>query len=328
MRKLFLAILIPACLPMWTVSASAARPTAELIDRIVAVVNEDIILLSDLNQRMAPYAERIRQQGLDTQNERQMLFKVRTEMINRLVDEKLTEQEIKRHDIQVDEAEIDSTVERMKLANAFTDEDLRSFLKQEGMTLEQYRQRIREQVQRTRLVNHQVKSKIVVTEEDIQAYYDNHQADYGGKLRYHLRNILIRPPAYASADEKQALRERMQQIRQRVESGEAFADLAREYSQSPAAADGGDIGEFEKETFSPQIQGALEGLTAGQTTEVLETDQGFQLFFVENIYRSQGKSLDSVRAEIHQKLFSETVDEKFLSWLEDLRAQSHIKIVN
>jgi hypothetical protein len=162
-------------------TATATAAASEVLDRIVAVVNEDIILLSELNERMAPYAQRIRQQGFDLDKERQMLFKVRKEMLNRLVDEKLTDQEIKRNDIQVDEAEIDSTIERIKAANSFTDEDLRRFLKQDQMTMEQYREQIKEQVLRTRLVNYQVKSKIVITEEEIRAYYDSHPALYGGK---------------------------------------------------------------------------------------------------------------------------------------------------
>ena len=97
-----------------------------VVDRIVAVVNEDIILLSELNSRMGPYAERIQQQVPDEDKQQEMLFKVREDMLNRLVDEKLTDQEIKRNDIQVDEAQIDATIERIKSANYFTDEDLAS----------------------------------------------------------------------------------------------------------------------------------------------------------------------------------------------------------
>lgn len=311
----------------FTATATAAA-ASEVLDRIVAVVNEDIILLSELREQMEPYVQRIRQQEFDLDKERQMLFKVREEMLNRLVDEKITDQEIKRNDIQVDEAEIDSTIERIKAANTFTDEDLRHFLEQDQMTMEQYRDRIREQVLRTRLVNYQVKSKIVITEEEIRAYYDSHPAIYGGKLRYHLRNILMRVPDYSTDTEKQALQEQMQQLRSQIEAGESFADLARAYSQSPAAADGGDIGEFAKETLSPQIQAALDGLNPGQTTAVLDTDQGFQLFYVEAVNRTEGNPLESVRGEIHQKLFAEVVDKKFVSWLEDLRSQSHIKIIN
>jgi peptidyl-prolyl cis-trans isomerase SurA len=308
-----------------TATASAA---SEVLDRIVAVVNEDIILLSELEERMGPYAQRIRQQGFDLDKERQMLFTVRDEMLNRLVDEKLTDQEIKRYDIQVDEAEIDSTIERIKAANTFTDEDLRRFLEQDQMTMEQYRENIKEQVLRTRLVNYQVKSKIVITEEEIRAYYDSHPEVYGGTLRYHLRNILMRVPEFATDAEKQTIREQMQQIRLRIEAGQSFADLARTYSQSPAAVNGGDIGEFAKETLSPKIQAALDELTPGQATAVVDTDQGFQLFYVEAVDRTEGKPLESVREEIHQKLFAEVVDKKFLSWLEDLRSRSSIKIIN
>lgn len=308
-----------------TVTESAE---SEVLDRIVAVVNEDIILLSELEQRMAPYAQRIRQQGFDLDKERQMLFNVHKEMLNRLVDEKLTDQEIKRNDIQVDEAEIDGTIERIKAANSFTDEDLRRFLERDQMTMEQYREQIKEQVLRTRLVNYQVKSKIVITEEEIRDYYDSHPALYGGKRYYHLRNILMRVPNLATDAEKQTVREQMQQIQSQVKVGESFADLARTYSQGPTAADGGDIGEFAKETLAPEIQTALDGLAPGQVTAIVDTDQGFQLFYLEAVNQTEGKPIESVREEIHQKLFADVVNKKFTSWLEDLRSQSHIKIIN
>ena len=268
-------------------------------------------------------------QGFDMDKERQMIFKVREEMLNRLVDEKLTDQEIKRNDIQVGEAEIDSTIERIKTANSFTDEDLRRFLEQDQMTMAEYREKIREQVLRTRLVNYQVKSKIVITEEEIRAYYDSHPEVYGGKIRYHLRNILMRVPDFSTDAEKQAVRDQMQQIQSQIEAGDSFADLARTYSQSPAAAEGGDIGEFAKETLSPQIQAALDGLTPGQATAVLDTDQGFQLFYVEAVNKTEGKPLESVREEIHQKLFADVVDKKFLIMAGRSAQPAHsIKIIN
>ena len=326
-RNLSLGMLIGVWVLVFTATATASA-ASEVLDRIVAVVNEDIILLSELEERMGPYTQRIRQQGFDLDKERQMLFTVRDEMLNRLVDEKLTDQEIKRYDIQVDEAEIDNTIERIKRTNTFTDEDLRRFLEQDNMTMEQYRETIKEQVLRTRLVNYQVKSKIVITEEEIRDYYDNHPEIYGGTLNYHLRNILMRVPDFANDADKQAVSQQMKQIQSRFEAGESFADLAHTYGQGPAAADGGDIGECAKEALSPKIQAALDGLAPGQSTAVLDTDQGYQLFYVEAVNRTEGKPLDSVREEIHQKLFAEVVDKKFLSWLEDLRSQSHIKIIN
>ena len=301
---------------------------AKVLDRIVAVVNEDIILLSELNQRMKPYIQKIQQQGYDADQERELTFKVREDMLNRLVDEKLTDQEIKRNDIQVDEAQLDAAIERIKTTNYFTDEDLQGYLKQENITMQEYRDQIKEQIMRSRLVNYQVKSKIVVTEKDILDYYDGHPELYGGKKRFHLKNILLRVPELATTDEKQAVRKRIEDIRQRIANGESFSDQARSESEGPAAANGGDIGDFEASSLSPQILDAIEGLSPGDTTAVLDTDLGFQLFYLDAVTRDEGKSLESVKDEIHERLYQEEVDKKFLSWLEELRGRSHIKVIN
>jgi peptidyl-prolyl cis-trans isomerase SurA len=306
----------------------AGSATAEVVDRIVAVVNQDIILLSELRNLMEPYTQRILQENLDPKQQREMLFKVRKQLLDRLVDEKLTDQEIKRDKIKVDNGEIDRTIERIKAANYFTDEDLRRYLQQQHMTMQQYRDKIKEQIQRARLVNYEVKSRIVVTEQDIKDYYKSHPALYGGKISYHLRNILMRVPVDATDAQKQSIREKMQKLRSQIKDQASFADLARTYSQSPAAAEGGDIGEFKQDTLSPQIQAALKGLKPGQTSAVLDTDQGFQLFYVQAIKRSRGKPLKTVRDEIHQKLFNQIVNKKFVSWLQDLRNKSHIRIIN
>jgi parvulin-like peptidyl-prolyl isomerase len=103
----------------------------------------------------------------------------------------------------------------------------------------------------------------------------------------------MRVPEYATDAEKLAVQKQMQQIRSQIQAGESFADLARANSQSFAAKDGGDIGEFEKASLSPQIQAALDGLEPGQVTETLDTDQGFQLFYLEAINRTEGKPLAS-----------------------------------
>jgi len=326
-HRLLLAGIVGTLLLVFAATATASA-AAEVIDRIVAVVNEDIILLSELQERMAPFVQRIRSQGYDLENERKMIFKVREEMLNRLVDEKLTDQEIQRNDLQVDEAQIDNTIETIKKANSFTDEDLRRFLDQEDMTMEQYRDKIREQVLRSRLVNYEVKSKIVITDEEIQNYYDSHPELYGGKTRYHLRNILMILPENPTEEEKETVSARMKILRTRIQEGESFADLAKRFSQSPTADEGGNLGEFEKETLDPRIQAALEGLKPGEATKVLDTDMGLQIFYLEAIHQSEGKPLESVRAEIQQKLFAEVVDKKFVAWLDELRSQSVIKIIN
>ena len=300
---------------------------AEYIDRIVAVVNDNIITLSELDVYFNPYAEQIKARGYPPEEARKMLFTVREKVLNQLIDEMLTDQEIKRANISVNEAEINNAIERIKAARFYTDEELQEALKKQGFSMEQYRQQIKNQVLRTKLVNLEVKSKIVLTRQDIEAYYNKHPELYGGEKKYHLRSILMVPPPLATDAEKHSIYARMETVLQKFKTGEHFDSLARRYSESPLAAEGGDLGAFKLDALSSQIQDAVKNLAPGDVTPILSTDQGYQIFYLENIIESPGKPLEEVAEEIREKLYNEIVDKKFHSWLGTLRERSHIKII-
>ncbi len=305
-------------------------PTAdgvEYVDRIVAVVNDDIITLSELNEQLRPYANQVRAGNFSSEQERKMLFTVREKVLNGLVDQKLTDQEIKKANITVSNSEIDATIERIKEARFLTDEELRLVLRRQGLSLEEYRDQIKTQILRTKLINLEVKSKIVVTQEDVAAYYKDHPEIYGGEKKYHLRNILLKPPLLADEAETRAFREKMETIVESLKGGASFKEMARQYSQSPQAADGGDLGAFELSALSAQIRDAVKDLKPGEFTDFLDTDQGYQLFYIEDIINAPAKPLEEVSGEIREKLFNEIVDTKFQSWLKDLRKRSHIRII-
>ena len=99
-------------------------------------------------------------------------------------------------------------------------------------------------------------------------------------------------------------------------------------SESELATEGGDLGFFKLESLSPQLQEALKEVSVGGFTPILETDQGYQIFYVQALEVTPGKALKEVAPEIQEKLYAEVVDKKFKSWLEDLRKRSHIKIVD
>ena len=310
-----------------TVLMVPAVEAGEYVDRIVAVINDDIVTLSELNKQLKPYADQVRASNFSPEQERKMLFTVREKVLNELIDQKLTDQEIKRANINVSDAEINATIERIKEARFLTDEDLRKALGQQGLSMEEYRSQLKTQILRTKLVNIEVKSKIVITREDVAAYYKSHPEIYGGEKKYHLRNILLKPPIMADEKEKAAFREKIETIVEGLKNGTPFEQMAREYSQSPLAADGGDLGAFELKALSPQIRDAVKELKPGQFTDILSTDQGYQFFYIEDIIESPAKPLDEASGEIREKLFNEIVDSKFQSWLKDLRKKSHIKMI-
>ena len=293
-----------------------------LVNRIVAEVNEDIITLYELNQAAAPYLRRVRTMGRPLSEERQMLYDVREKVLNQLIEHKLTDQEVRRYNISVSEEAIDNAMEGIKKRSLMTDQQLRDSLGEENMTIDEYRQQIKNQILRSRLVNRQVKSKIVITDEDIQAVYEQNPTSYGGQKLYRLRQIVVNP----SSGEAQA-RQKMEMIQAKLDAGGDFADLAREYSDGPMAKDGGLLGEFKIDDLADQIRGALQGLKAGDHTSILKTDRGLQIFYVDDLKVSAGKSLEQAKPEIEGQLYDQIVNRKFKNWLSELRERSHIKII-
>lgn len=300
---------------------------AQVVDRIVAVVNDDIITLNELNQAFTPYANRIQALGYSSDQEHKMLFKVRENILNQLIDQKIEDQEIKRFKISINEKEVDKTIERIKEANFYTDEDIRSALANDGLTMEAYRKGIREQILRSRLINIQVKSKIVITEEDIKAYYKNHQDMYGGKKKYHLRNIIMLVPPNTDGDEKHKIKGKMEAVLDKLNSGQSFEKMAKVYSESSQASDGGDLGLFTLDQLAPGLRKVIQKTAPGKFTPVIDTDQGYQIFFVKKIVKTSGRSLKEVSSEIERKLYDEVVNKKFKKWMEELRKKSVIKII-
>ncbi len=315
-----ITILLYLAGPGMAVMSAAQEPI--LVNRIVAEVNDDIITLYELNQASAPFIRRIRTMGRPLAEERQMLYEVREKMLNKLIDDKLTDQEVRRYNISISEEAIDNTIEEIKKRSLMTDQQLRAGLNKEGITIDDYRAEIKSKILRSRLVNRQVKSKIVITDEDIRAVYEQNKAEYGGEELYRLRQIIV-----STSGGQLEAQQKMEMILIKFDEGEAFADLARAYSDGPTAEDGGLLGEFKLADMADQIRSALKGLKAGEHTSVMKTSRGLQLFYVDDIKVIAGKTLEQARSDIEGKLYDKIVNRKFANWLSELRERSHVKII-
>ena len=301
---------------------------AEVVDRIVAIVNDDIITLYDLNRALQPFADNIDQLGYSDEQKRSALFQFRQKLLNELISQKLTEQEVKRYKIAVGEEEINHYIERMKESKYLTDEDLRKSLIEQGLTMESYRSEIKRQIQRTRLVNREVKSKVVITRDDIEAYYEAHQDSYAGERKFHLWNLYIRLPGGADDTEQQAALSELNSLKSQLKQGIAFEDLVEKANSDGGDVRGSDLGLFKLTELSPQLQETIGSMQAYQYSDILKISRGYQIVYLQKIVESPAKPLSAVEAEIQDILFREIVDNKFQVWLEDLRKRSHIKVIN
>lgn len=317
------ALVIVVCGLIW----GAASGHAELVDRVVATVNDEVVTLSELDAAVDPIARRIRQVDYGPDLEREMLFKARQDVLNSLIDQVLADQEIKRLQVTVEESDVDQFIERLKSEYFLTDAELTRSLESEGYSFEEYRKKIKEQVLWTKLVNVEVKSKIAVTEEEIQRYYDEHSDDYKGLKKYHLRTILLKVPGFEMGEQERMAREEMESIIHEFESGAAFDELARKHSQDKSAAQGGDLGLFTLDQLSAEFRQIVSELEPGRAGPIMRTKQGYQIIMLEEIKEIPGKTFTEARREIHERLYQDLVEKKKKEWLKALRERSYVKIV-
>jgi peptidyl-prolyl cis-trans isomerase SurA len=277
---------------------------------------------------MAPYAAQIKQSGYNLDDERKALYRVRSEVLQNIIDAKLTSQQMARYKIEVTDSELDKVIANFLKQHNATEEKFQADLQKTGMTVEEYRESVREQLLRNRIVNIAIKSKIVITQQDVERYYEENLDKYTGEKAYHLRNIVMPVSSFASEKEKQAVRAEIDAVYQTLQQGASFAEMARQHSKSPLARTGGDLGYFEIGVMAPEIQQAIQRLGKQEFTPVLDTDRGFQIFYVEDMRSSTGKSLEEAYAEIEELLNNEAINTQYRAWLENLRKNAHIRIID
>lgn len=302
---LILAVLIGFCSPA----------QATVVDRIVAVVNSDIITLSELNRAAAPFIEKAKESAGSAGQEEAIEAKIKSDLLQQMVDATLTKQEAGKYGIDVTDQDVDVAIENFKKQNNLDDKTLERGLAAEGLTLEEYRERMKDQILQSMLVNRAVRSKIIVTDSDIKAYYDAHLENFLGVSKFHLKNIVVKT------------KEDARDILQRLEKGAVFEDLAKAKSIGSNAVDGGDLGLFDISSFSAEIKEAVKPLKAGQFTPVIAAGDAYQIIYVSDIVMDGNKTLEEVSDKIHEVLYREEGEKLFKDWVRRLKENAHIQIM-
>jgi len=321
MRQGFLGAMV---LGVWLMGFPLAlsRPVqAKPLDWIVAVVNDDVILNSELQKRVEGVikaAEQLRDApplgSADT---------LRKEVLRQMIREKLTAQEVARLKISVSESEVEEALTSIQRSNNVSRQQLEAMLKQEGRSLDQFKKMIRQDLERARLIERVLKSKTVITEDQVQAALSR-QVRSPDEER-HLAVIFLAAPS--STEARQTVRLKAQEILNRIRKGENFADLARAYSQGPGAQDGGDIGTIKAKDLAPGLEQATRDLQPGQVSEVLESANGFYVVKLIDVKRPNAGAVDErTKEKVRRELFQVEVNKKYDQWIRDLEAKSFIQI--
>jgi peptidyl-prolyl cis-trans isomerase SurA len=301
------------------------QASAEISNRVVAIVNDDVITLYELNARIRDMTG-MEPSVLRVKDEKKYL-EARRKILDLLIDEKITESKIQELGIKVTEQQVDEAIERVKQRNNMTHEDLVQGLRGKGLTFEEYRSDLRKNLQRARLINYEVKSKIVISEQEVEAYYADHKGEFRSEAKVGLATIILKRDRAGGENPNDPAMVKAKEILSRIRAGEDFGELAKAFSEGPGAEEGGELGDFDPEKLDPELSRIVKGLSVGEVSEPINRAAAVQIIKLTERQASRQQSLEEVREEIQDILFREEVNKRYSVWINELREQAYTKII-
>lgn len=312
MRRVF-HVLAALLLALACLAPAPAR-AAEVVDRIVAVVNGKIVTLFELNERLKPVLDQFKGRQL-SDADKQAILKLKRELLQKLIDDILLEQEVEKLKVTVSEVEVENQIQEFKLQHKLSEENLVTQLKLENMSRNEFADKMRQDILRQRLLGVMVRRKVVVTSEDVQRYYDQHKVDFAKDRSVHLALILLPPGQPAEP------------LRERIAKGEmSFAEAADAFSQGPGAGQGGDVGVLEWKSLAPEWRQALSGVPEGGVSAPFVINGREALLSPRSLQSGEMQDLGSIEKDIRAKIYNEKLEARFNEYMDQLRANAVIDV--
>jgi peptidyl-prolyl cis-trans isomerase SurA len=296
---------------------------AKICNRIVAFVNDDIITLHELRNKIKEMT------GIEPESikNREKYLQVRRYVLQTLIDEKITHAKAKELGITITDAEIDNEIERIKKDNNLTQEQLLENLKSQGISHESFRKKIRHDIEQMRLTQFEINSKIVISEEAIQKYYEEHKDEFKTGNRVHLATIILIQQDSSNRAETMSLYKTADVIMARLKNGQKFERLAAEFSEGPGADDGGDLGVFDLSSLDPVLKAVVEKMSPGEVSRPIKRSFGIQIIKLIDKQDASNNLSANIKDSIRQRLYRIEIKKRYDTWIKNLRKKAYTKII-
>ncbi len=306
---------------LYILMLSVVSDASVILDRVVAVVNKEVITWSELYKMMEN--EATEQVKSLKEEERMKIFKDSEAIfLEKLIDIKLQIQEARRLGLDVTTEEVTEAVENIKKKYSLTDNALEESLKKEGLSFEEYKKRLSEQIIISKVVGQQIRNKIVVSEKEVKKYMEANKESFNDSEAFKIKQIFLGRPK-DDADIK-IIEDRTSLIIKRLKAGEDFSKLAEEYSEDPSGKLGGDLGFIKKSQMAKEFVDALNLMKAGDFSKPFRTEKGLHIIKLEEKVAAQ--STDETRESVLKQLNENQFSERYKSWIKGLREKAYIVI--
>jgi peptidyl-prolyl cis-trans isomerase SurA len=303
---------------LMTLLLAGAPGQRQLVDRVVAVVNDDVITLSDVERAAQPFLEHNQ-----TEEKKKALYK---DVLDQLVGEQLIAQQVTEAKLEVTEEEVDRAMKDIMRQHNIDEAQLRGAVESRGMSMGQYKEDLKRQLMRLKIVDLKVRSRVVISDAEVKAEYDRVASGEKGEEVVRIRHLFFRWGESPDPAEKARVLERAKAARDRVTKGEDFATVAKAVSEGPTAAGGGDLGEVSKKGLLPELARAIENLPINQLSPPIETSNGVHVVRVEERKMKEATAFAEMRNQIYQRLYQQEVERQMRIWVEELKAAGAVEL--
>ncbi|MCX8027318.1 MAG: SurA N-terminal domain-containing protein [Thermodesulfovibrionales bacterium] len=288
-----------------------------MLDKVVAIVNKEVITWSELYKSMEFEATDVIK-NLPPEEKKKLFKENEHNFLETMIDMKLQLQEAEKNGITVSKADIDNAIEMIRNKHGLSKEDFESAIKKEGFTLSEYRKKLTEQIILNRIVDQEIRNKIIVSDDDINKALadDKTIREIEG---YSLSIIVLK-----KTQDKEGLERLAKEIYERIKNGESFETLARQHSQDTSAPLGGNLGFISKKDISAQLKRVIDTLKEKEVSEPYWTDMGITIIRLNE--RREYKDEKERREAVKQKLLEERFNTRYRSWLKGLRERAYVEI--
>ncbi len=314
---ILLSLVMPA-------SSSMAQ---QVVSRILAVVDEDVITTQDLN-KMITRLDSALKPARDEHEKKRRQAQLSRMALETLIEERMLIKEARRLKLKVSNQDMDNYIDRLKRNNNLSEEEFRARLSRQGVSLKEYREGLRDDMLKHRVVTREVYSQVVISDNQVDEYLKKQGKGPVESERVTVRALFLKIPANAQPQALELLKKKAEEFKKEAMDKDNMADLANKNSEGPGAGKGGMLGPLAVSDLLPPMRQALIGLKEGEFSKVIEVPGS--LVFMQLVKRSTKiiTMSDDAKAQIRAKLENEARQEKLKEWLKELRAKTYIKIMD
>ena len=298
----------------------ASPVRAELVDRVAAVVNNDVITQSELEARIGPDLQRIRAEP-DPKKRGELREQLLKKGLDVLIGEKLMEAQIRDLNIDVTDAEVDLAIEDVKRQNNMEGAQFDAELASAGYTVVTYKTFMKQHLSKLKLVNLKVRSKVKISDEDLKAEYAKVAHDESSDFEVHARHLLVQVPQKATPEQVEAAKTKAAGLAAEARKpGTDFAELAKKKSEGPSASEGGDLGFFKRGVMVGEFERAAFSLPVGGVSDPIRTKFGWHVIKIEERRALAARPFEDMKEELREKMLRGQLEKYTDQYVQELRA--------